>query len=95
MITKVQKTKWIKALESGKFKKVVGQLKSDYDHKPRYCCLGVACEIGIASPNRNPSSHSYYCSAKFLPIKVQKDLASKNDGGWSFKRIANYIKKHL
>lgn len=34
---------WLKALESGEYKKGKGSLKSNN----QYCCLGVACEVLI------------------------------------------------
>lgn len=41
--------KWIAALRSGKYIQVDGRLKDAQDRKhPKYCCLGVACEIYIA-----------------------------------------------
>jgi hypothetical protein len=35
--------KWVKALQSGKYTKGVGFLSKDN----KFCCLGVACEVGI------------------------------------------------
>jgi hypothetical protein len=35
------KAKWVKALESGKYRRARGQLKTDSG----YCCLGVLCAI--------------------------------------------------
>ncbi len=40
------KTKWIKALASGKYKKGEGALKKiNDDGKREYCCLGVLCDM--------------------------------------------------
>ena len=46
--------KWIKALESGKYKKGKGFLCSieGKNKTPKYCCLGVLCEI-LKVPKRN------------------------------------------
>ena len=35
------KTKWVKALRSGKYKQAAGKLKDDNG----YCCLGVLCQL--------------------------------------------------
>ena len=44
---KAIKTRWVKALRSGKYKQTTGQLREcDDDGKPvGYCCLGVLCDI--------------------------------------------------
>lgn len=40
------KTKWLKALRSGDFRKTTNVLKRFFKTvEPRYCCLGVLCEI--------------------------------------------------
>lgn len=47
MMTKTDKTKWIKALRSGKFLQGKGQLRKQvaFSSHVRFCCLGVLCEI--------------------------------------------------
>lgn len=95
-LDKKVKTKWLKALRSGKFKKGKEALKTGN----KFCCLGVACEIGLAVPEKNSDS---FCSQEFLPNNIQNFLATRNDGqhesdigkGWSFKQIANWIEKNL
>ena len=38
--------RWVKALRSGKYKQGLGALKAtDSEGKPRYCCLGVLCDL--------------------------------------------------
>jgi len=36
---------WVAALRSGKFMQGTGRLVRKVDGAPRYCCLGVACEV--------------------------------------------------
>lgn len=38
---------WIKALRSGEYEQGKGRLRGAGS---RFCCLGVACEIGLAEP---------------------------------------------
>lgn len=38
-------TRWIKALESGKFSQAKGRLKRVHGNKESFCCLGVLREI--------------------------------------------------
>ena len=46
-MNKQLKSKWIKALRSGKYKQGFGRLKqrNDTNHRPEYCCLGVLREL--------------------------------------------------
>lgn len=41
------KDRWIKALESGKYKKGKSRLRVVADGEDRFCCLGVLCELAI------------------------------------------------
>tara|TARA_R100001244_G_scaffold121497_1_gene91124 strand:- start:646 stop:1044 length:399 start_codon:yes stop_codon:yes gene_type:complete len=43
------KQKWLEALRSGKYRKGTGQLREQGSKttKPRYCCLGVLCDLYI------------------------------------------------
>lgn len=44
------KSRWIAALESGDYQQGTGYLKKQgpADPRPRYCCLGVLCELALA-----------------------------------------------
>lgn len=42
--------KWLKALRSGQYEQTIHQLCLIDETGPRYCCLGVACEILGATP---------------------------------------------
>jgi hypothetical protein len=37
--------KWVDALRSGEYKQTKECLRYNYEEGPRYCCLGVACDI--------------------------------------------------
>lgn len=109
MNQKIKKA-WVKALRSGEYKQAAGMLRTSLlDGKYGYCCLGVlqhtltgkqpklgqgmltdkfAAKCGIPRLRESGS-----CDA--LPTDVCTTLAEKNDSGWSFKRIANWIEKNL
>lgn len=46
-LTKTEKKKWVAALRSGKYKQGQKALLKD----DKFCCLGVACAIGLTIPN--------------------------------------------
>lgn len=100
------KEKWIAALRSGKFKQGMGWLEDD----GKYCCLGVACRIAHPKLDLNDASFITKYSfpggridkIKIPAILKGEDenevvsvLASKNDNGQSFKKIATWIEKNL
>lgn len=109
-LPKAFKTKWVKALRSGKFKQGINALKKDYEGQIKYCCLGVACELVGAKINMNnePGFIEDWKDVKgitkipkilrgsdFIPDK----LACMNDGEGvkkkTFRGIATWIEKHL
>ena len=89
-MTPESKAKWLAALRSGKYKQGKGMLKCE----GRYCCLGVAVEIGISTPNEL-FPETLCTEEDFLDECLQRKLASLNDGGRSFKKIADYIEEKL
>lgn len=104
-LSKKTKTKWIKALLSGKYTQGAGELKramplyeglEEVGTRYEYCCLGVACSIGIAQ-----RQDEGFCTTKFLDEGTQDKLAAMNDGtgeykkSRSFKQIAKWIEKNL
>lgn len=100
---KLWKTKWIKALRSGKYDQAVGKLYEEEDDS--YCCLGVLCEVGKI-PHRKGTDETYYDGdyevltknllKKFgLSNEQQEELTTRNDKGYPFDKIADYIKKEL
>jgi hypothetical protein len=81
------KTKWVKALRSGKYKQGMETL-CDIDPdtgKTTFCCLGVlAVECGV--PNKTLENKDFLSNLRKapkelkLPISMQNILASFNDG---------------
>lgn len=99
--------KWVKALRSGKYKQGVGKLKSS---NGSFCCLGVLRDISpyphqpsdaltsvLGGPGhqrvRNWSGLRTACGHR-IDNHDARSLASFNDSGWSFKRIATFIEKN-
>lgn len=95
-LNKKVKDKWVKALRSGEYQQGSGKLKTKYSNNDfEYCCLGVACEIGITEPGRSDDTRNEFVKLDFLPIETQQILAEKNDARVSFKLIADWIEKNL
>jgi len=110
-LPKAVKAKWVKALRSGEYKQGIGHLEQqDYNHADekidpvKYCCLGVACHIGLTQRRKPADKNASTCgdskpevvSTKFLPSKVQDFLAEKNDDSkWGFEKIADWIDENL
>lgn len=90
------KAKWVEALRSGKYRQNKNFLKHRFGGTTSFCCLGVACEIGIAKPNRRLDNlEPVFVENTFLELKLQEALATRNDAGDSFNTIADFIEKYL
>ena len=91
------KKKWIKALESGRYKQTQENLELD----GRYCCLGVLCKTMRIDPQTAKSELNYELLSESVLEKVglreeeQSRLADMNDRGKSFREIAAYIRANL
>ena len=91
------KKKWIKALESGRYKQTQENLELD----GRYCCLGVLCKTMRIDPRIVKSSFDFELLSESFLEKVglteeeQSKLAGMNDNGKSFREIAAYIRANL
>ncbi len=91
------KSKWLKALRSGRYKQTKGFLRRG-DH---YCCIGVLCQIQRANFEKlNMKELKIGKYADGLTEKNLSHLAQMNDGTLaageprcSFKQIADYIEK--
>jgi hypothetical protein len=96
------KTKWLKALRSGRYKQTQNNL---YDGKG-YCCLGVLAKVQRA-PDVDLRGESFLEDDRAvfsagITGKSQRVLSRLNDkeddegnpAGKSFKEIADYIEKH-
>lgn len=92
------KKKWLEALRSGEIKQVQGYLKTDFG----MCCLGVLCEVsGIGEWHMTGSLYAYMNATGYPPEQVSQlagfhnneemFLAARNDDGWTFAEIADYI----
>lgn len=104
---KAIKTKWLKALRSGKYRQDTAYLCL----KGKYCCLGVLAEEIGALKDFEHSDGAVSCKGTrnaggMLPARVLKKvglsnytarkLADFNDNhGWTFKAIANWIEENL
>lgn len=99
-LSKKAKRKWLNALRSGKYKQGTGSLLTQFiddDGQKRkdYCCLGVACSIGIANPEGGRLDGGSFCTSSFLPKRTQTTLANINDASNDFEEVIRYISKNL
>lgn len=96
MMDREIKKLWVEALRSGHFKQAKGRLVDD----GAYCCLGVLCVVQGATDlyaEFEGGVTRCYVGERFsagLARDEQNTLGGKNDGGWSFSRIADYIEAH-
>lgn len=75
--------KWLKALESGKYKRGKESLKVDYGDGFKYCCLGIACEVAGANWIKAHDDGCYTVNGRggFLPKSIMEWLGVfYNDG---------------
>lgn len=94
MLAKRLKTKWIKALRSGKYTQAEGALrKAARDDKgvvvSSFCCLGVLRELEPSF--KADIGDGILHDSCGITSDVQMTLASYNDSGKSFKWIAANI----
>lgn len=107
---------WTDALRSGRYNQTRGALTKFWGQnletgKPLtqgYCCLGVACEEGLASPAEEGldemgdralvpgGMRDGWVMPSFLPKNIQENLIEMNDDlGVSFAGIADYVEANL
>ena len=101
---------WVKALRSGKYAQARGYLeKIDKKNKPRYCCLGVLqkcvlklpilstkeTELSLKAQNMAKMSTSYGEYGRTRRDEDSPCLATLNDSGRNFLKIADIIEKHM
>lgn len=76
------KTKWVKALRSGRYKQTQQQLKSIEGGKPYYCCLGVLCTVSREGKWNDHADGFYLCDVPRYELKdgsgVEFDLKLKD-----------------
>lgn len=102
-LPKAFKTKWLKALRSGKYEQYTeGGLYSVSNNS--YCCLGVAGHIcGVDNSELRRYGYLTEIENNKIPKLIQGDkenpvvdkLTEFNDNGKSFKWIASYIERYL
>lgn len=65
-----RRAKWVKALTGGRYKRTAdGYLKQDGpDGRPRYCCLGVACNIFLKETGIGQWKKDKYGDWEFIVI---------------------------
>jgi hypothetical protein len=93
------KTKWVKALRSGKF----DQNNKGYLHHAKtrtYCCLGVLRSVAEPGSDESFCGEGHFLSeeqeSRFgLNFDVQEGLAEMNDDGVPFEVIAGFINEAL
>lgn len=71
--------KWLEALESGEYKQGQGYLRR-LNGKPKYCCLGVACEV--ASKLSVRVDYFDVSNNKCLPESLAKFIGVDSIGGF-------------
>ena len=102
-MNKQLKSKWVKALRSGKYKQGFGTLKQRHNtnHRPMYCCLGVLRELMPAPYQKLAARKGFTLSKGQLTMagisyKVQGTLVNMNDEiRNTFEEIAGHIEKKL
>ena len=89
------KKKWIKALESGRYKQTRENLELD----GRCCCLGVLCKTMRIDPQIVKNNFELLSESFLEKIGLseaeQSKLAGMNDEGKSFTEIAAHIRANL
>ena len=100
-LPKVFKAKWLRALRSGKFEKGCGCLYRSIDKS--FCCLGIACVVGGFKNLDKMEKYGYikpFMKGKIPDCiigdtEIAMELTDLNDNNVTFKRVINYIEKHL
>lgn len=93
---------WVKALRSGEYEQGQGALCNN----GQYCCLGVLAEITgnlkpyQDTPYKSMGQYVFFPGMDFFQEVGLSDwdgytLAEMNDGGSTFKEIADYIEKKV
>ena len=90
------KEKWVKALRSGSYQQGRHQLACASDDGVEFCCLGVLKEC-LGMPRNYQARFLSPGTLKKVGFeqKQANKLASMNDKGLSFKRIAAWIERWL
>lgn len=83
---------WIDALRSGEYLQTTGTLRRNTSDGPRYCCLGVACEVyqkHVGDLEVKPSIFGQMTNfdeqSSILPVKVQAWLDMNSHGSFELQ----------
>lgn len=97
------KTKWLEELRSGNHHQIRGTLKDQFGNgEYGYCCLGVLAdkvmglEVRIADeniPNDEGDQEIYDEVNDLLSHHFSSQCSGKNDTGWTFAEIADFIER--
>lgn len=97
------KQKWIDALLSGEYTQGKSRLRNT---RNEYCCLGVLGDV-IDNTRWKDEGGGWFWGGESgllphlfegngeLQRHTQRELATKNDGGYTFAQIAAWIKVHV
>ena len=104
MMNPTVKAKWIAALRSGEYQQGQYALRTP-DNK--FCCLGVLCDVVDPTKWGHDYSYSYdgnwddvlipsgLSSELGIGFATQDILSKKNDDGYSFNEIAEWVEENL
>lgn len=94
--------RWVRALRSGRYKQTKGLLQRTVRGEQRNCCLGVLCRVLRVDPRtqndfgeRNKILGPDLANRVGISRSYQSELASRNDTGSKFPRIADWIEENL
>jgi hypothetical protein len=96
-VDKKMRSKWLRALRSGKYKQGRNALLNKQDG---YCCLGVLASV-CGVPKQRLLEHSASTGGMHMPeldvlgCDTTNTLIEMNDSGKRFTTIANWIEKNL
>lgn len=96
---------WIAKLRSGEYL----QAKNRLTNRVGFCCLGVVCDLASKDGGPRWETHAdgllFLNFARILPQKIRHyleltdteeyDLSAKNDSGWKFDEIADFMEQKL
>lgn len=71
---------WLDALESGEYKQVRGKLWNYDQENPKYCCLGVACDVANELGIRKLDLDDADDWNEMLPKSMAKFMGIQVDG---------------
>lgn len=103
------KAKWVEALRSGKYLQAEGVLRDTRGDTPKFCCLGVLCDVmgatwdtgtpvlgdAILQDRDEELLARETLKAVGFDAIVEGELSTMNDSGSPFSDIADHIEANL